>query len=435
MPCRHPASAAPQPPLRRPRRSRPSVSPIATATSSSATATDSPSASSSGEKAASTRMPRTPSTCAPAQRCSSTRRNNVVPTRNRSGPPSVTTVAASAVRVRMPERFLVADAHQHDARDDREVHPCVGGAHEASGLVGCLDRLGADALAVVEVDPPRGRRRDERGDHRDDALERRLHRDEREARDEEAFAECDEHEQRGALGDVRTGDIPRGELHAAHTGQRIAEHRADQFERRARRPRTAAASDSGSSAPAIHSVAPADRPDQHAQEIARDGAVVTRGRPHDEARAPDLQHHERDREGPRPVAERFGDRGAHDERHEGQRHHGGAHRQLHRVEPVRHPRGRDPRPPQRADHDHALERSERRLVLVQVRGQLRQGEDEHQVEEQLDVGDAVGAGRIARTQHIAPHPEGHAPSWHPARAPRPSAGPGIPHRPSAPGLG
>jgi hypothetical protein len=132
-------------------------------------------------------------------------------------------------------------------------------------------------------------------------------------------------------------------------------------------------------------------------------------REHDEARPTELQHDVGDREHPGPFAERIGDRDAHDEGHEREGDHGAAHRQPDGVEPVRHPGRRDPAPPERDDHDRALEGAERILVLVEVGRELREREDEDEIEEQLDVRDPVGPRRARGTEDVAPESEGHGP--------------------------
>ena len=62
-----------------------------------------------------------------------------------------------------------------------------------------------------------------------------------EAGDEQALADRDEHEQRGALGDVRTRDVPRADDRPPVAGDREAEHGADQLQPEGGAPRTAAA--------------------------------------------------------------------------------------------------------------------------------------------------------------------------------------------------
>ena len=79
-----------------------------------------------------------------------------------------------------------------------------------------------------------------------------------------------------------------------------------------------------------------------------------------------------------------------------QHEHQRAHRRAIRVHPVGEPAGVHPHPPHREQQEQGLQRADQRQVLDQRVRQLRHREHEHQVEEQLDEGDA--RVRIARAQ-------------------------------------
>jgi hypothetical protein len=101
--------------------------------------------------------------------------------------------------------------------------------------------------------------------------------------------------------------------------------------------------------------------------------------PHHEVRAREQQ-----RLGP--------ERARHAQRDHEEGGHRGEHRQPDRpllwIDDAGQPRVADPRPPHHAEHEHALGNALPRRVVGHQRRALRQREDENEVEEQLQRGDA-----------------------------------------------
>ena len=145
-------------------------------------------------------------------------------------------------------------------------------------------------------------------------------------------------------------------------------------------------------------------------EVAHQGQVGAARRPEEEQRAADLQGGEGQREHQRALAEGLGQRHRHQQPGQHHREQAQPHRQPLRVQPVRHPRGEDPDPPDRQHQETGLRRAAQRDAVVgempdqRVR-QLRDGEDEDEVEEQLDEADLGMAVRVGTAQEGNPgHP-------------------------------
>jgi len=93
----------------------------------------------------------------------------------------------------------------------------------------------------------------------------------------------------------------------------------------------------------------------------------------------------------RPAVERLRDRRRQQKARDHHREQHDADRGAVRIEPVGDPGGEDPYPPHRQEQDGGLEHAERREMRQQRVGELRDCEDKDEVEEQLDVGDAMMA--------------------------------------------
>jgi len=110
------------------------------------------------------------------------------------------------------------------------------------------------------------------------------------------------------------------------------------------------------------------------------------GHEDDEQVADDLDAHVAGHEQPRPGAEGVGDRDCADHAGEHPDQEDPAHHQRARVEPVRGPHRVDPRPPGGEDQQPGLRRAAEGQVVREPARQLRDDEDEDEVEEQLDRG-------------------------------------------------
>ena len=75
-------------------------------------------------------------------------------------------------------------------------------------------------------------------------------------------------------------------------------------------------------------------------------------------------------------------------RHQGEQHD--PHRRALGIQPVGDPAGVDPRPPDRAQHHGRLQRAHPGEMLEQRMADLGDGEDEDEVEEQLERSDLLG---------------------------------------------
>src|SRR5262249_33168555 len=94
--------------------------------------------------------------------------------------------------------------------------------------------------------------------------------------------------------------------------------------------------------------------------------------------------------------------GSHDEaaEHQGKKHQ--PHGRRFGVEPVRHPRRVDPDPPDGEQQQERLQGSAERQMMQQEMRKLRDREYEHEVEEQLDEGDARVAAPAPGAEQILP---------------------------------
>jgi hypothetical protein len=124
-------------------------------------------------------------------------------------------------------------------------------------------------------------------------------------------------------------------------------------------------------------------------------------RPGGEQAAAQLDRHEGQGEDQAAVAERLGDRHGHDHAH----HHGHEQHDPHRrplgIQPVGDPGREDPGPPDRHQQQTGLDQAQQARMGQQAVRQLGDREHEHQVEEQLDIGDPRMAARGAVAEHVA----------------------------------
>ena len=98
--------------------------------------------------------------------------------------------------------------------------------------------------------------------------------------------------------------------------------------------------------------------------------------------------------------ERFRDGERDDEHGRHRREHARAHRSLLGLERVGQPRVGCPRPPERGQYDQPLPEPVPRGVVRHEQGDLRDGEDEDEVEEELERSDPLLALRHGRTLTI-----------------------------------
>ncbi len=142
-----------------------------------------------------------------------------------------------------------------------------------------------------------------------------------------------------------------------------------------------------------------DDRDERARGEARDrGEEVAVASPGDgvEREVRDTHDRVRAREDERVVAEHVRDG---ERRHE-HRDHGAEHHDpdlaLLGIDGVRQPGVGGPRPPEDAEHDEALREPGPGRVAADQRGDLREREDEDEVEEELERSDTLLAGLLAR---------------------------------------
>jgi hypothetical protein len=83
----------------------------------------------------------------------------------------------------------------------------------------------------------------------------------------------------------------------------------------------------------------------------------------------------------------LGDRRGKNQAQQHQRHKHKPHRQPLGVQPIRHPSGADPHPPDGKHEQQRLGRTHEGEMFDQEVRELGDGEDEHEIEEQLDEAD------------------------------------------------
>ena len=298
----------------------------------------------------------------------------------------------------------MADRGRDDARDDRQVEVGVGVAREATGVVAGAHRDARVLGRRAEVQPPQRRGLDERDDEAEHDRRRQPRGGRGRSRDHDRFAEGDDDEQLAALGEVPALDVVVGRGRAAATRQPVARRGRGELERERRDPQheplVAVERRAGQPQHAGRG-APDDQPLEHvAQPVAavqqqRRGGVAT-----------DLQRDVARREQQPLLAERLRQRGGHEQAAE---HHRGEHpadRRRGRVEPVRHPRRVDPRPPDDEQQERGPRHAGDGEVVEDLVRQLGDREDVDEVEEQLDRGRRLrrrrrragaGGGRVAVT--------------------------------------
>ncbi len=184
-----------------------------------------------------------------------------------------------------------------------------------------------------------------------------------EAERDERLPERDDHDQRVSLGEVRRVDAP-----AAHPTDERPEHPGRERQHPEHRPEPGGherRSEDQRRADHARASEPTDRRQQIRVPLCD----------HREQRDVHGEHDRQRRAEDGPVtAERLGNGERGDE---------------HRLDRVRQPRVRRPRPPQDREDEQAAPEAVPRRIVEEERRHLREREDEHQVEEQLDGGDAV----------------------------------------------
>ena len=211
---------------------------------------------------------------------------------------------------------------------------------------------------------------------------------ERRTRGQYGFAQRDDDEQLAPLGQVAAIDGPVRRPRPTQPRHREAGHRRQVFAAHRQQPKHEART-SFIKAARDPKRGRYQQPAQHPQEVGRQHMATPQAVQH-EQRAPHLDRREAAGEQQAPPAEGFGNGGRHQQRHAHQHHQHGADDQMLGIEPVADPGGVLPAQPDREPQRRRLQHAQPGQVLEQVMGQLGDGEDIDQVEEQFDVGHAGG---------------------------------------------
>ena len=301
---------------------------------------------------------------------------------------------------RMLQHQLVCDSSQDDAGDDRHVQIGVSEPRQPTGLSSLRYPLGAGLGALVEVDPPHRDAADQRRDEGQNILRGPVQLGEGRAVDDDGLAERDDDEAGAALGHVAALDRPGLDRREAQLGDPEANRGRDVFDRQRHDPEPQPRLPMGQTAQDPEDRGAAE-PDQDADRIVPHRGAMARGCEQPEGGASNLHGRIGDGE---PEASAL--KGGRDRRrqHQAAQHHqedqDADGRQLG-VEPVGDPGGVDPHPPHREKQQRDLDRAERREVLQQRMRDLRDREDEDEVEEQLRVGHAARLVRHDHAKHRA----------------------------------
>ena len=290
---------------------------------------------------------------------------------------------------------FIGDGGKNDAGDDRHVQIGVGEPRQPAGFGGLRDLLGARLHALVEVDPPDRNAARQRREKGRDVLDRPRQFGEGRALDHEGLAECDDDEQRAALGHVAALDGPGFDGGEAEARRPEAHRCGDVFDGERGDPEIEPVLALGEAAENLQHRGQAE-PGQDADGVVADRRAM-RGRCQQPERgAADLHRRIGDRKPEPALLECLGNGGGQHEAAEHQEEEQDADRRPVGVEPVGHPGGVNPHPPYREKQQRDLQGAKRREVMQQRVRQLRDGKDEDEVEEQLGIGDA---GVPVRHQH------------------------------------
>ena len=251
-----------------------------------------------------------------------------------------------------------------------------------SSAVAARIRSRTAAGDLAEVQPPERRRGEEGEQERGDDVDAQPRIRGGGARQHDALAERDDHEQLEALAEMGALDLPLAHRRAPTPGQPIGGQRRREVEPERSQPQNPAQRfgvDDAAGDP--------QRRREHApgQDLAEVLVEPPARRDRDDERvAPDLQTRVGAREQQRVLAEPLRDRDRHQQARE---HHEDQHepdRHRVRVEPVGHPRRVVPRPVQRDEHERRLGRARPADVREQMVRQLGDREDVDEVEEKLE---------------------------------------------------
>jgi hypothetical protein len=220
------------------------------------------------------------------------------------------------------------------------------------------------------------------------------------AHHQDRFAERDDDEQSAPLGHVAAFDVPVGDRRAAETGHVEPGGRSDELDRQRARP-------NGEPQIAVDQRARNPHccrqrvPCADALEVAVVPGTVPAERPQHEQVAADLDGRIGAGEAEGAAVERLRDRYRHHQPGQHEHEQRDARRRGLRINPIGRPGRVDPHPPDPHEEQHGLREGDEGEVLDQGVRELRDGEHENQVEEQLDERDAVGLVPGAAAQEIA----------------------------------
>jgi hypothetical protein len=299
------------------------------------------------------------------------------------------------------QHLVDASRRQHDAEHQRHVQVAVGVARQAGAVDPGRRRqrpLGSLGV-VVEVRPPQAR---DQGDGEEGAAGERPVDGQVAAvgaDGDDRFAQRHDDDEAVPLGEVARVDGEPGDARDVRPG--VGQDDGQHPQRQLRRAVEAAGDDEQGGGAEV------------GRRQAEDGAPGLPGVLAGEYVQRQVQdHHDQVREAERHAG--VAERARHGQRsHERGRHpaeHDEPRRPLAGRHRVRQPGVAAPRPPQRREHQHAVEQPAGVVVVRDQPGDLRDGEHEHQVEEQLERRDADlapvapalvdrGPGRLAPRRH------------------------------------
>ena len=278
-------------------------------------------------------------------------------------------------------RLLDADREEDDAGDHRQVEVAVrvAGHPELCAARRLAEPPLRNQRDHVEVRPPErgGDGEAKQGSGDDAGIERGCTDPDRHDR----LAERDDHDQAVPLGEVAGREPPA--LAAAHV-------RAEQVDRERKRPHR-------DLRPAVEAGRDEEQRDADRRADRQPGdrdekLPVAPGNQRVQNEVGDADEGIGAREQERVVAEGVGDGARRNQRRAHRREHDQADGALVGVDRVRQPRVRGPGPPEHPEQEQPLDEPRPRRVVGDEAGHLGEREDEDQVEEELERGDALLAG-------------------------------------------
>ena len=310
----------------------------------------------------------------------------------------------------MVQHLLIGGGRDDDPGHHHRVDEVIGGVGEPPGIGRGGDDLRTLVRAAVEVDPPQGdaagEGRDERGDRGGGHL---LPYRQGLADHDDRLTQGDDDERLAPLGEVAARDRPLLAGGPSHPRGIEADPVAEQVDPEGSEPHQlpGMAAHEGSGDP---DTAAGHRPERD---------------PYEDPAEPLPPPRDRDERGPADLHQHVGaghDQPAGPERPgQGRRQHQAHQHQDDEHEPDRYPPGVqvvrrpgrvDPRPPHQREQQRGLQRALHGRQGEQMVRHLGDGEDVHQVEEQLDVGDPLLAGMVLQQAARLPAPcPGRVANW------------------------